>query len=87
MLLDAPGIWPTPVCLFRQGDVAWLRFSQIRNLLMRNVKESRLMYHVPKSETLIRRLLSLLSFTSTVQINMHMLANGGISVRSTPDVC
>ena len=33
MLLDAPGIMPTPICLFRQGDVDWLSMRQVDKLL------------------------------------------------------
>ena len=37
VLLEAPGIRPTAICLIRHGDVDWLSFKQLHRTLLRNM--------------------------------------------------
>ena len=50
MLLNAPGNGPTPICLFRQGDVDWLCLTQVRKLLIRKAHRASVRDRVSRCE-------------------------------------
>ena len=63
MLLDAPGIRPTALCLFRQGDVDWLCLYEMHKVLPIYIPRGFINKGIPTGKSLHLN-LSALSSTS-----------------------
>ena len=50
VLLSAPGIKPSPICLFRQGDVDWLSHYQLHKLLGSNLSMTAIAYRARRGK-------------------------------------
>ncbi len=72
MLLDAPGMRPTAVCLFRHGDVDWLSSYQMQKVLSIYISRAFVSKGVTTGKNYGLNLLALLAVHTHLQCTLSL---------------